>query len=280
MTTKNLHLEALDHTELQALETCHSYAIRTIEHIQPHGILLVVEASSFEIIQISTNTLAGLGCTPRNLLGQALTIVFPKEQVAGLKNHLTQRRELGPSPLTAHTTGKDFDAYAYPQDDLIVLELIPSSPRPPDSKGLKQLQQQMSQMTTIFETPSTPLELAQILAKEIRAFIKFDRVMVYQFSPDNSGVVIAEEKKHYLESYLGLHYPATDIPAEARAIFTEISLRYIPDINYAPAPIIPADNPLRQHPLDISTTWLRGVSRPHVEYLKNMGVASTITMPL
>ncbi|MBE9070925.1 cyanobacterial phytochrome A, partial [Leptolyngbya cf. ectocarpi LEGE 11479] len=257
MTTKNLHLEALDHTELQALETCHSYTIRTIDHIQPHGILLVVESASFEIIQISTNTLAGLGRSPKNLLGQALSNVFSNEQVADLKNHLTQ---LGPSTLTACATGEDFDAYSYPQADLIVIELIPNSPRPSDSKALRELQQQMSQITTVFDTPKTIFELAQILAKEIRAFIDFDRVMIYQFSPDNSGVVIAEEKQNHLESYLGLHYPATDIPAEARAIFTEISLRYIPDINYSPAPIIPAHNPPSQRPLDISSTWLRGVS--------------------
>ena len=277
MTTKNLRLKALDHTELQALETCHSYTIRTIDHIQPHGILLVVESASFKIIQISTNTLAGLGRSPKNLLGQALTTVFSNEQVAGLKKHLTQP---SPYPLNACATGKDFDAYSHLQDDLIVIELIPNSPQSSDFQALKELQQQMSQITTVLETSKTTFELAQTLAKEIRAFINFDRVMVYQFSPDNSGVVIAEEKQNHLESYLGLHYPATDIPAEARAIFTEISLRYIPDINYSPAPIIPTDNPLRQQPLDISSTWLRGVSPPHIEYLKNMGVASTITMPL
>ena len=275
--TKSLHIGPISDVELQTLETCQNYPIRTIGHIQPHGILLVLKSSSLSITQASANTNSALGLSPEDLLGKSLTSIFPDEEVEDLRTCLRESDNFGVRTLTARITGEQFYIYLHLQQDIILLELEPVRT---DAFDLESLQRQISQMTTVFEKTTTILELSQRLAKEIRALINFDRVMIYQFLSDQSGIVIAEEKHTGIESYLGLHYPATDIPAEARAVFTENPLRCIPDINYSPAPIIQADKSLTQKPLDISATWLRGVAPAHVEYLKNMGVVSSLTMPL
>jgi chemotaxis family two-component system sensor kinase Cph1 len=107
--------------------------------------------------------------------------------------------------------------------------------------------------------------------------IQFDRVMVYRFLEDDHGVVIAEAKEPQLESFLGLHYPAFDIPEPSRRLFLHNWLRMIPDVNGAPAQLLPA---LPDSPIDLSRSALRGVSPYHIEYLQNMGVAATLTISL
>jgi light-regulated signal transduction histidine kinase (bacteriophytochrome) len=104
--------------------------------------------------------------------------------------------------------------------------------------------------------------------QKVRKVIDFDRVIIYQFNSEEDGTVIAEDKLENLTSYLGLHYPASDIPDQARELFTRNWLRLIPDASYQPIALIPADNPVTNTPLDLSLSVLRSVSPCHIEYLK------------
>ncbi|MDB6015359.1 MAG: putative bacteriophytochrome [Gammaproteobacteria bacterium] len=79
----------------------------------------------------------------------------------------------------------------------------------------------------------------------MRVATGFDRAMVYRFLPDGSGVVAAEDATNGLESFLGLHYPASDIPKQARELYRRNWLRTIPDIEYVPQPLLPEKNPRR-----------------------------------
>jgi two-component system, chemotaxis family, sensor kinase Cph1 len=123
-------------------------------------------------------------------------------------------------------------------------------------------------------------EVSQILAKEVKKITGFDRVMVYRFDRNWNGTVIAEEKQEYLTSYLGLYYPASDIPQQARKLYTENWLRLIPNVNYQPAIIIPTNNPLNNQPLDLSGSVLRSVSPLHIEYMQNMGVTASMSISI
>lgn len=123
-------------------------------------------------------------------------------------------------------------------------------------------------------------DLTQTLANQVKVLTGFDHVMVYRFEADGHGVVIAEVKADNLESYLGLHYPATDIPVPSRKLFLRNWIRQIPDINHIPAPLISADDCSAQPPLDLRDCVLRGVSPYHIEYLQNMGVAASLTISL
>jgi light-regulated signal transduction histidine kinase (bacteriophytochrome) len=86
--------------------------------------------------------------------------------------------------------------------------------------------------------------MANLLVQEIRKITQFDRVLIYKFDSDNSGVVIAENKAEHLESFLGLHYPSSDIPEIPRTLYCKNWLRLIVDVNYQPVPITPLYNPL------------------------------------
>src|SRR5262245_15391821 len=119
----------------------------------------------------------------------------------------------------------------------------------------------------------------RMAARELRAMTEFDRVMVYRFDQDGSGEVIAESARPDLESYLGLRYPASDIPRQARILYERNWLRLIADINAAPSPIEPTLDAVGQ-PLDLSRSVLRSVSPIHVEYLRNMGVSASMSVSI
>jgi light-regulated signal transduction histidine kinase (bacteriophytochrome) len=122
--------------------------------------------------------------------------------------------------------------------------------------------------------------LYQSIVKEVRKITGFDRVMVYLFNSEGAGTVIAEDKLESLSPYLGLHYPSSDIPQQAKQLYTLNLLRLIPDINYQPVELIPALNPVTSKPLDLSLSVLRSVSPIHIKYLKNMGVTASMSISL
>ncbi len=123
-------------------------------------------------------------------------------------------------------------------------------------------------------------ELLTIAVAEIRALSGFDRVMAYRFHDDGHGEVVEEAKAHDLEPYRGHHYPASDIPAQARRLYVLNWLRIIPDVAYVPVPLVPALSPSTGQPLDLSLATLRSVSPVHVEYLRNMGVRASMSISL
>jgi light-regulated signal transduction histidine kinase (bacteriophytochrome) len=116
-------------------------------------------------------------------------------------------------------------------------------------------------------------------ARQVRALTGFDRVMVYRFARDGSGEVVAESAKPGIGSFLGLHYPPSDIPAQARELYKRNLLRIITDVDADPVPVIPQLDENRE-PLDLSIAMLRSVSRIHIEYLKNMGVGASMSVSI
>ena len=123
-------------------------------------------------------------------------------------------------------------------------------------------------------------ELTAVLARDVRGITGFDRVMIYRFDPEWNGEVIAEDRRPDLEPFLGLRYPASDIPAQARALYATNWMRIIPDATYSRVPLEPAVNPRTGRPLDLSGSMLRSVSPVHLEYLANMGVRSSMSISL
>ena len=110
-----------------------------------------------------------------------------------------------------------------------------------------------------------------------RKLFGYNRVMVYRFDEEWNGEVVAECKEENMESWLGLHYPSTDIPEQSRNLFLKHRVRMITDVNYDPVPIEPEYSPLTGEPLDISLSGLRAVSPVHIEYLQNMGVGASLS---
>ena len=123
------------------------------------------------------------------------------------------------------------------------------------------------------------LDVCREAAVHVFALTRFDRVMVYKFDEQGSGEVIAESKRTPIESYLGLHYPASDIPAQARKLYLKNIIRIIADVDAETVPIVPTLDPFGR-PLDMSLCVTRSVSPIHIEYLKNMGVKASMSISI
>lgn len=269
--------------------SCEDESILAPGYIQPHGILLVLQEPELNILQVSENVESVFQIAASALLGQPLQRLFPPSQVKKILSYLAQDNLEACNPFELKTSRQITQTGGSPKAQTlkgimhrtahgVILEVEPQrSPNPPNPI---QFYHYLKTSIANLRTASDLTELAAILAKEVRSMTGFDRVMVYQFQADLSGVVIAEEKQPHLESYLGLHYPAIDIPPTARKLFYQNWLRIIPDINYQPVLLVPTSHPLTHQPLDLSAASLRGVAPPHVEYLQNMGVAASMTISL
>lgn len=261
------------------LTDCDREPIHIPAAIQPHGALLTLDPQTFSIVQAGGDTARILGTPPGALPGQPMAAWFPPDCVARLRCLLAIE---GPTPRPVHAftlatrqDGQAIEAVAHGSGGLVVLELEPlREPGPDDALG------QVQAMLLRVQQAATPQAFCQGLADEVRRISGFDRVMVYRFLPDDTGAVIAEARHAEAESFLGLHYPASDIPRQARALYLSNWIRLIPDTHYVPAPVLPAINPRDGRPLDLSFSVLRSVSPVHLEYLHNMGVAASMSLSL
>jgi two-component system, chemotaxis family, sensor kinase Cph1 len=257
---------------------CNSHPIRFIDTIQPYGVLLCLQYPDLKIVQVSANGADLLQRSPADLLGQPLTVVLAEAEVDRLRRSLEQSQATTYLRFIHRLTGQPLDGTVHSlSEDLLLVELEPQPSGGPSADDL--FRQVNTAIASLGTAPDLPALLDR-LAHAMHGLTGFDRVMVYRFQPDLSGVVLAEATAADRESYLGLHFPATDIPDEARQLFRQNPLRCIPDVNYGPVALVPAQNPLTQAPLDLGEVGLRGVSPPHLEYLRGMGVGGSMTLSL
>lgn len=264
------------------LTNCEREPIHIPGQIQAHGVLLALDAAELTVLMASDNTAAFLGPSAASLLGKPLSELLAPERVEQVRQAL-QSEKLEKNPLFLFTTqvcgAGPFHVIGHVHDGVLLVEFevsaLDSTTRPDFNELLKR-------GVTRFQSARTVHELTQIVVEEVRRVSGYDRVMVYHFAPDWSGHVVAESMAPDLglESYLGLHYPASDIPAQARALFLLNTVRMLPDARYQPARLVPDVHPRTGKPLDLSYTFLRGASQMYTEYLTNMGVRATLSLAL
>lgn len=170
--------------------------------------------------------------------------------------------------------GRTFDVAVYRSDRSFVLEVEPS-----ESGRLRDLVSYVRPMVARMRQSRSLQDLCQSGARHLRALTGFDRVKVYRFDQNKSGQVVAEWRAPGVDSYMGLHFPATDIPAQARALYTKNMLRIIVDVDDQTTAILPATDPNGQ-PLDLTMSGIRAVSPIHIEYLRNMGVKASMSVSI
>ncbi len=166
---------------------------------------------------------------------------------------------------------------AHDRDGMRILEIEPSSP---GTHSAAEMLAQVRKTAAIFDRAPDRTGLLQSAAREARRLTGFDRVMIYRFLRDGSGSVVAEDKAEALTPFLNHRYPASDIPKQARELYLRNLIRVIPDVNYTPSPLVPALNPATSAPLDMGECTLRSVSPIHVQYLKNMNVAASMSVSI
>lgn len=266
------------------LTNCDREPIHIPGSIQPHGILLVLAEPMLVIEQVSNNTERLIGIPPHNLLGQPLTTLLNAEQIMALQNCLQGNFEhINPLKMLIQVAGRviSFDGIIHRSlQDEIILELEPVSET--ETSDFFDFYQMTKHTLTKIQQATNLSQLCAVMVKEVRRLTGFDRIMIYQFDADGAGNVIAEDKADKLEPFLGLHYPDSDIPKQARRLYALNLLRLIPTVDYQPAVILSnATLDISQSaPLDLSFSVLRNVSSMHIEYLNNMGVGASMSISL
>jgi two-component system, chemotaxis family, sensor kinase Cph1 len=262
------------------LTNCDREPIHIPGLIQPHGVLLVLKSPTLEIIQVSSNTHKIIGRQPQELIGKLLSELLNANQIKLIHECLSEDFEsMNPLNLSVKHLKKTlyFDGIVYRSDTAIILEIEPKKAK--GKTDFFDFYYQVRGTITRIQKAPTLLEMCQVVVKEVRRITGFDRVMVYRFDAEGAGSVIAEDTDRETP-YLGLHYPSSDIPKQARQLYTLNWLRLISDVNYQPIALIPVNNPLTDRPIDLSRSVLRSVSPIHLEYLQNMGVTASMSISL
>jgi light-regulated signal transduction histidine kinase (bacteriophytochrome) len=258
------------------LSSCHREPIHIPGSIQPHGVLLAM-TPALEIIAVSANSRAALGIEPGALLGRPLGMfaATAPDAVAAAALNPGLGRRMANLQLQG-TTGNPWHAllHATPAQVLLEVEL----PAPDDRSTAK-----TSYELDSVDAGSRKLQAAETfdavcdcLVREIRELTGFDRVMIYRFSPGWDGEVIAEARHDSVPSFLGLHFPASDIPPQARALYQRNPQRSIPDVDYQPVVLVQQG----EAPIDLTDASLRSVSPIHRQYLRNMGVGASTSFSI
>ncbi|WP_264991187.1 GAF domain-containing protein, partial [Mycobacterium kiyosense] len=266
------------------LENCAREPIHIPGHIQPRGVLAVVREPGFELRQVSANVGELLGRSVDDVLGKHLSALIGVEQAARIEHAAAafgDLRQRNPLECQIYVDGEPraFDAILRREPDgILLVELeIAYGERP---FSFPNTYQAVRSSIEDLNGAATLAELYDTTARAVRDLTGFDRVMVYRYDQDYNGEVVAESKRDDLNSFLGLHYPSTDIPAQARALYEKNWIRLISDVDYTPTPLVPAVDPDSGQPLDLTYATLRAVSPIHIEYLQNMGVHASMSISL
>ena len=258
------------------LAACAREPIHLLGRIQPHGFLIGMDAN-WTITHLSENVdefLAGISLAD---IGGDLSSWLPPAAVHAIRNAL-QHVMNGPGSEIVHAvpmdgSGRTFDLTLHISGRTIVVEGEPADPGQPLETDLSIVR---SAMERLGRRPGVR-EQCDDCVRFVRALTGFDRVMLYQFLPDGSGEVISEICRAGLDPYLGLRYPATDIPEQARRLYLQNPIRLIADVSRPGRPVRSTGDS-QDAVLDLSASVLRSVSEIHLEYLRNMDVAASMSI--
>lgn len=249
------------------LTSCDLEPIHIPGSIQPYGIMLVAHPGSGRVIGYAGARNVGPHLLDRPLealIGWGVDVISGLLPRSGI--HVLGEVEFD---------GALRDAIAYASGGQIVVELTEKAQ---DTKIDAALLALLDNLDVRLERAANMAELSAEAARIFQRLTGYGRVMVYQFVDDEAGVVLGESISEGLPSFMNHHFPATDIPRQARALYVRNRIRVIADVHYEPAPIISASSDLRE--LDLSDSTLRSVSPVHLQYLKNMGVAASASMSI
>ncbi|EYD73059.1 HWE histidine kinase domain-containing protein [Limimaricola hongkongensis] len=259
------------------LDNCAREQIQFLGHVQPYGCLLAV-SRDWVIDHASANTGDMLGHAAETLIGTDLAGLFARGVLHDIRGRLQMlghgtgaARIYGIEPLG---DGRVFDMSVHLSGAHYLFELEPK-----DDTGTRDEMSLVQPLIARVRRRPEIVAMAREAARAMKALTGFDRVMIYQFQRDDSGRVIAEAAAPGLAPFLGLRFPASDIPPQARALYERNPIRLIRDVDAAPQPILPALDAAGQR-LDLSLSVTRAVSPIHLEYLRNMGVAASMSVSI
>nr|WP_245216330.1 HWE histidine kinase domain-containing protein [Sagittula salina] len=259
------------------MTNCDREPIHQLGRVQSYGALIAV-SSDWLVQHASENLEAILGIAAEEALGRPLYEIVVSDGFERIRDSL--RLVEAPNAVTRlfgvtlRASGRSYDICVHQSGHMLIIEF--------ESKGTCHqrdvLTEVYPQIAGLRKTGNLRM-LARDAARGLQSIAGFDSVMVYQFQPDNAGKVIAEVRLDGKARYDGMMFPASDIPVQARALYTRSLLRLIADVDDPGSTIVPGRT-LDGQPVDLSLAVTRAVSPIHIEYLRNMGVGASMSVSI
>ncbi|HEY0786332.1 MAG TPA: ATP-binding protein [Acidobacteriaceae bacterium] len=268
------------------LSSCDREPIHIPGSIQPHGFLLSLDPETLRVREASENAAGYLGQPLQSVFGSTPAEVLGAERGQRLAAELTQA-EISSAPrlLSLLHAGEDggaaFEVLAHRSgtegEARIVVEF--EHVRSPVDAGA--LDARLFNFISLNRGDRSVDEVLGAAVVELRALTGCGRVVLYCFDEEGHGVVLAEDHGSEFDSYLGLHFPASDVPQQARRMYERNRVRIIPDVDYTPSPLVSEGGAAGQpFELDLSSSVLRSVSPVHRAYMRNMGTACSMSVSI
>jgi len=276
--------QALSDQQLEeALDTCAQEKIHIPGAIQPHGYMVVLD-KDFKILKVSENLSEIFEGSAWQFLGKDLRVIIDEPNAIKELKGLTSEGALNPIrsmilKVNSHETIRYFDAIIHKSNDMFILEMEPHD-KVTDNLRYQNFYNDVTRFSVHLQKIDDQDTLYDYLVTEIRRITGLARVKLYKFDADWNGLVIAESKEAHMPSYLGLSFPHSDIPKQARALYAKNYLRLIPNVEYNPVKIIPNDMATDGEPLNLSFSVLRSVSPVHMQYLANMNIQASMSISI
>jgi chemotaxis family two-component system sensor kinase Cph1 len=255
------------------LNSCDREPIHIPGSIQPRGIMLVVGQLDLRVHYVAGEIEQQLGVTDWE--DQPLAGLIGPALMAKVSELIAPDAHGGYVGRIETIAGAFLDVSAHVSPPYMIVELELAS-----SEGLltSLVLDRLEAAAIGFEHAISLTALCEKAAIEFRQLTGFDRVMIYRFLDDEAGKVIAESKRDHMHAFMNHHFPASDIPRQARELYVRNLIRVISDVDYEPALLRP--NWTERGPLDMSDSSLRSVSPIHLQYLRNMGVGASASISI
>ncbi|WP_416465570.1 ATP-binding protein [Pseudomonas sp. LFS044] len=269
----------------EAVERCAQEPIQVPGSIQPHGFMLVLDDQDMRILQASENVERWLGVPAQALVGCAFADVVSEN--FDLRTHLERLPNDDVFPFHIGDVGLRHGALdtgklrllAHRHDQVLIAEFEPLR----QAAGINDQGDYyplVRGFVSSLNNASNLQELLQQTVLQIKRITGFGRVKAYRFDAEGNGEVLAEVADDGYPQYLGLCFPASDIPRQARELYRVNRIRVIEDADYQPSPLVPAANPRTGKPLDMTFAALRSVSPVHLQYMRNMGTLASMSLSI
>ncbi len=267
------------YTETYDLNNCDLEPLHVIQTVQSFATVIAVDTATWTIRQASSNAVHFLNMQVEDILEHSLYDIFPEYVVNTLKKgfEMSDFSEINPLPLPISEQSLENQiVIAHIVDQQLILEIEKVLDRSNEFALLNKTELAIKKI----QACSIAENLFQVVTTEVKNITGYDRVMIYKFDDDYNGVVVGEALENHLEPFLGLRYPATDIPKQARQLFLDNRVRMLSNTYDELAFIQPSLHPVSNQPLNVGGCASRGVSPIHLEYLRNMGVQASLSVAI
>lgn len=263
----------------EQLQNCENEPLHIIGSVQSIGYIIVLDVETLNIVQVSENIHQLTGEKPKHMIGAGIDEFFSSSFLHAFET-LLESVDLDSSNSFFFEHGhQDYVVNTHISDDYLVLE-IEKDKKSQREKTHTRYSALIDNIIKELDRYDDIKEICEVAIEKLSGITGFNRMMVYRFDEDDHGEVIAEKKTEEMPSYMGLKFPSSDIPAQARKLYVKNIMRGIWNVDDEPSPIVPERRKGDDKPLDLSSAFLRSVSPIHTTYLKNMGVQASFSISI